>query len=432
MLLEIEEESRPDAIKLLRWLAYGRGLPSLDELVEVLVINLDGDGSVYSTDRPGLEDILEILRGLVIVLTPEDVRESKNPLNNEYNGAFRETGRDRLVRLAHFSIKEYLESDRILRSRARESHLESAPGNAVIAQSCLVYLSHYNSSEHNHDGRDFNNFPLLQYAAESWPHHVARQGTNSVARVAEFLHNKKSLLGWLALLAPHREDYWPFEYDGLDTWQAGGLYYATFLNLPRLIAELLALGEGVNVEGGLYNTALQAASYNGENEAVKMLLNTGADVNAQEGYHVTVNALQAASYRGKEEIVQTLLQAGADVNAQGGHFGNALQAASYIPKKETVQTLLDAGADINAQGGKYSNALQAASCTGEKEMVQTLLDAGADVNFLGGEFGSALGAASSLGWKDIAQMLLAAGALRQLVWRGTSRSTDIGIVQGSC
>ncbi|KAI1584776.1 ankyrin repeat domain containing protein [Pyrenophora tritici-repentis] len=46
-----------------------------------------------------------------------------------------------------------------------------------------------------------------------------------------------------------------------------------------------------------------------------------------------------------------LLDAGADVNAQGGDYGNALQAASAEGHEQVVKMLLDAGADVNAQGG---------------------------------------------------------------------------------
>jgi ankyrin repeat protein len=46
--------------------------------------------------------------------------------------------------------------------------------------------------------------------------------------------------------------------------------------------------------------------------------------------------------------VQMLLDAGADVNAQGGYCGNALQAASWGGHEEVVQMLLAAGADVNA------------------------------------------------------------------------------------
>jgi ankyrin repeat protein len=64
-----------------------------------------------------------------------------------------------------------------------------------------------------------------------------------------------------------------------------------------------------------------------------------------------LNALQAASasYRGNEKVVQMLIDAGADVNAQGGEHGNALQAALvlYYGNKKVVQMLIDAGADVN-------------------------------------------------------------------------------------
>jgi ankyrin repeat protein len=66
-------------------------------------------------------------------------------------------------------------------------------------------------------------------------------------------------------------------------------------------------------------------------------LNKGADVNAQgERYG---NALQAASFGGHQEIVKLLLNKEADVNAQGGLYGNALQAASLGGHQEIVKLL---------------------------------------------------------------------------------------------
>ena len=108
------------------------------------------------------------------------------------------------------------------------------------------------------------------------------------------------------------------------------------------------------------------------------------------------NALQAASFGGHEKVVQMLLDQGADVNAQGGEYGNALQAASVKGHEKVVQMLLDQGADVNAQGGNYGNALQAASVGGHEKVVQMLLDQGADVNAQGGEYGNALQAHHSM------------------------------------
>jgi len=78
------------------------------------------------------------------------------------------------------------------------------------------------------------------------------------------------------------------------------------------------------------------------------------------------NALSAAFSGGGKEVVRMLLENGADVNAQGGQYGNALQAASCGGHQEVVQILLEKGADVNAQGGEYGNALHAASSRGHK------------------------------------------------------------------
>lgn len=60
-------------------------------------------------------------------------------------------------------------------------------------------------------------------------------------------------------------------------------------------------------------------------DAVRLLIDKGADVNAERGEHGTI--LQAAAFEEKTEIVRLLLDRGADVNAQGGRYGTALYAA---------------------------------------------------------------------------------------------------------
>ena len=54
--------------------------------------------------------------------------------------------------------------------------------------------------------------------------------------------------------------------------------------------------------------------------------------------------MQAASFRGHQQIVKMLLDAGADVNAQGGLYGSALQAALSQNHQDIAQILRDHGA----------------------------------------------------------------------------------------
>jgi ankyrin repeat protein len=208
--------------------------------------------------------------------------------------------------------------------------------------------------------------------------------------------------------------------DSKDTKGRTPLYVAAEKSSSVLTRLLLDKGADVNAQGGHFGNALQAASARGHEAVVKLLLDKGAEVNAQGGHFG--NALQAASYGGDEAVVKMLLDKGADVKARGGEYGNALQAASYKGHEAVVKLLLDQDADVNAQGGYFGNALQAASSGGRTQVVELLLDNGADSNCQGGQYGNALvvaaaddgctpiHAAAKNGHADVVILLLDRGA----------------------
>ena len=185
------------------------------------------------------------------------------------------------------------------------------------------------------------------------------------------------------------------------------LQTAAFRGNVGCIHLLLDKGADVNAEGGEYGTALQAAVPYRNVECIQLLLNRGADVNAEGGEYGT--ALQAAAYGGNVECMQLLLDKGADVNAEGGKYGTALQAAAYWGNVECLRLLLDKGVDVNAEGGEYGTALQAAAYWGNVECIQLLLDKGVDVNAKGGKYGTALQAAVCRGNVECIQLLLDKG-----------------------
>ena len=170
---------------------------------------------------------------------------------------------------------------------------------------------------------------------------------------------------------------------------------------------LLDKGANVNAHGGIYGNALQAAAYYGHIAVIRLLLDEGANVNAHGGIYG--NALQAVvcvelrspyyQTRGlgmtpdkgvNGDAIRLLLDKGAKVNAQGGIYGNALQAAAHSGDMEVIRLLLDKGADVNTQGGMFGTVLQAAAHSGNVEVIQLLLDRGADIYARGGKYGAAL------------------------------------------
>jgi ankyrin repeat protein len=103
-------------------------------------------------------------------------------------------------------------------------------------------------------------------------------------------------------------------------------------------------------EGESSSNSLQVASLKGEYQFVKLILDKGANINAQDGYYG--NALQAASQGGHMRVVKMLLDAGADTNAQGRYYGNALQAASEGGHNAVAKKSLEKGAKCKTQSGE--------------------------------------------------------------------------------
>ncbi|KAF5353786.1 hypothetical protein D9758_010624 [Tetrapyrgos nigripes] len=189
----------------------------------------------------------------------------------------------------------------------------------------------------------------------------------------------------------------------------------------HIVKVLVENGADVNAEGGYfgfalqaaassgklwaYGFALQAAAFQGNLDIVKYLVEKGADVNAKGGNYGF--ALQAAADR--MDIVKYLVEKEADVNAKGGEYGFALQAAAYWGNLDVVKYFVENGADVNAEGGYYGFALQAAASSGKLDVVMYLVEKGADVNAKGGYYGFALQAAASSGKLDVVMYLVEKG-----------------------
>jgi ankyrin repeat protein len=419
-LLDIEEMYHDHALRLLQWLAYAHSPPTLGELVEAAVTNPDHESSIDADDRGDLDDTLNILSGLVTVEESKDADVEGHSKTRSFTPSASTTDHDKTVvasqsrnitsdtrvRLAHFSVKGYLESKRILKSSADQFYLESATAHRALSQSCLTYLRYYSISPGKTlTEQDLETFPLLKYAAQSWFYHSALQYGGEISREISFLHSEQGKHDWLLVYDPHKPWEKPFKgHEDEEKVAGSAIYYASLLGLPAVVTSLLGSRADANVVGGLYGNALQAASAEDHKEIVQLLLDNKANVNAVGGYYG--NALQVASARDHKETVQLLLDNEANVNAVGGYYSNALQAASAEGHKEIVQLLLDNKANINAEGGYYGNALQDAPARGHTEIIQLLLDKEAKINAEGGYYNNALQYASARGHKEIVQLLL--------------------------
>ncbi|KAK3240044.1 hypothetical protein CYMTET_50081 [Cymbomonas tetramitiformis] len=88
-------------------------------------------------------------------------------------------------------------------------------------------------------------------------------------------------------------------------------------------------------------TPLHYASREGHLDCVKLLLDTGADVNGTTKAG-NATSLQRAAYTGKTEVVRFLLQRGANAMLQDSDGETALHKASTNGHVDTTRALLDA------------------------------------------------------------------------------------------
>ncbi|KAK1838141.1 pfs domain-containing protein [Colletotrichum chrysophilum] len=384
VLSRIPPEFEQNAIRILQFLAFSERPLRVEEAVDVIAVVAKNKPRFDAKNRmPQADEISIYCSSLVAVVTRGEDRDTKM----------------KELQLAHFSVKEYLISDRLQQNISRI--FTEAQATASITEVCLAYLLELDHSLSVKSVRQ--SYPLAQYAARYWMSHAIQADISKVHHlIREFCLDKDSPQTCYSLYKPDRP--WEREEESSRSDMIGVLYYMAYGGILSAVEDVLKNGADVNAQGGRYGNALQAASSRGHQEIVQILLKHRADVNAQGDEYG--NALYAASEGSHQEIVQMLLNKGADINAQGGRYGNALQAASKEGHQEIVQILLKHRADVNAQGGELGNALQAASSRGHQEIVQILLKYGADIKAQGGYYSNALQAASEGGHQEIVQILL--------------------------
>ena len=76
-------------------------------------------------------------------------------------------------------------------------------------------------------------------------------------------------------------------------------------------------------------------------------------------------SLKDVARNGNVDAVQVLLEAGADVQAKGRRGLTALMTASYPGHSDIVQFLLEAGADVQARSTEGTTALMFAAGQGQ-------------------------------------------------------------------
>jgi uncharacterized protein len=163
--------------------------------------------------------------------------------------------------------------------------------------------------------------------------------------------------------------------------------------------------------GATSNSYVADAARSGDHDAVRSLLQKGADVNAAQNDGMT--ALHWAAQRGDVEMAEMLIYAGArpDAVTRIGQY-TPLHVAAREGHAGVARVLLDNGANVEAKTTNSGvTALHLAAASGNVDLMSLLLDHKADVNAREAEWNQTpLIFAASLNRVDAIKLLLKRGA----------------------
>ncbi|UCC72538.1 MAG: ankyrin repeat domain-containing protein [Gemmatimonadota bacterium] len=160
-------------------------------------------------------------------------------------------------------------------------------------------------------------------------------------------------------------------------------------------------------------TPLDFAAGFGQEEAVRLLLQRGADINAADAAGMSAVDFAFFTERGSAtaRLTRLLVSEGAEFDANATLFGRARRLDLVISPGniELTRFLVEQGADVNAIAYVLA-PLESAAARGHLEIAEFLLEHGADVDLRGNDGNPPLRWAVERGHTDVVNLLLKHGA----------------------
>jgi ankyrin repeat protein len=371
ILQEIPKPNQVHAHRLLQCLTVAVRPLRVEELAEILAIDFStSEGIPKLNESLRWEDqeqaVLSACSSLIAVIT------------DEYEDF-------RVVQFSHFSVKEFLISDRLATSKmdaSRYHHIPPEPAHTVMAQACLGVLLRLDP---HIDIAVIKDFPLSRYAVEHFGDHAEFESVLShiCDGVDDLLDaNKSHFAVWFWV---HRGRWSNERREPPDVTP---LYYVAERGYRGMVDYLISKRpEDMNFKGN-HGTPLHAALRVGHVNVAQLLLGRYADVDVR-GYQ-DQTPLHLAAYHGFLGVTRTLVERNADVNVRdsSGHTPLHRPMENWVWAPESIQDrrldvvnfLLEHGADPDAKNDDHSTPLHEASYYGSVKGAQSMLEYGANVH----------------------------------------------------
>jgi len=377
ILQGIPKKMQKDAHRIFQWIMVSSRALHVEEVAEVFAINFDEEMSGIPRFEPSWRDpnaetaVLSACSTLVTIIDDNWLWQSR-----------------KIVQFSHFSVIEYLISDRIANAEhVSHFYMRLKPAHTLLAKACLSVLFQL---DYSMDNAEIQNFPLAKYAAEYWVEHARFEDVSSCLRGGMdllFEKDKPYFTTWVWVHNIDKKGIYHKRTDRPEQPNAVPLYYAALCGFRGLVGRLLiAHPQDLNAEGGKWGAPLNAALGKGHLDIAMFLLGRGAD--GENGGEMDQTALYIASSRGYPDLVQSLIDFGAVLNVKCRDRTNAwdgvtwtpLHAAIHNDHRDVALLLLEGGANTETRCSRDKTALYMASSRGCADIVRQLISRGADPN----------------------------------------------------
>jgi ankyrin repeat protein len=242
-------------------------------------------------------------------------------------------------------------------------------------------------------GADFRN----EVAAEAPPRPIEPKLAALITAVRSAQHPAVQ-----TLLAAH-----PALLNAKDPVQSTLLHHAAGFGTLETMKLLLESGAEVNVANRRGSSPLHWAIH--DEAKVRLLLSRGANVNVKQSQGRTPLYLAALLGDG-HAILRLLLENGADPNIKSANGRTPLMVAATRGDEKAIRYLLDAKAAVDAKDSAGDTSLMLAAARGSAPAVKLLLERGADVRARTKRDETALGNAGTSGNEAVIRLLIDHGA----------------------
>jgi ankyrin repeat protein len=393
----IPEEKWRHAHRLFQCLIAAIRPLRVEELGEIFAIEFDSNGGPKLVEdwRPlDAEDaVLSACSSLISVV---NVKDSK------------------IVQFSHFSVKEYLTSDRLASSNVgiiSRYHVPLQLAHGIPAQACLTVLPQLDKKT---DKKRLRTFPLAFHSSENWMDHVwfgkmTPEIKDAIIRLFDPKEPHLDAWTWMyevdiaytRLRSIHHLKEHPLPLSGTT------LYFAAYSGFSWLVEHLI-IHHAENVHSNSHhhmsNSTLLHAAYHGRCATARRTHSDGAEVKKE-----IEDESRIARHDGHLEVMWVLLEKRADVDAWNSNHDAVSHLAASYGDVEVLQLLFQYKSDIDARGLEEDMPLLAQSRRGRVEVVQFLLEYGANAEVRDDDGNTPLIVVSRNGYLEVVWLLLGHG-----------------------